>query len=73
MKEFDKNNYPISKICLTRSEYNSGTKLILLFHELPIRKKELERLLIISIEQEDYQQASIIRDLINDQILHNLF
>lgn len=73
MKELGKNNYLNSKISLTHSEYNSGTKLTLLFHELPIRKKELERLLIVSVEQEDYEQASIIRDLINDQMLHNLF
>lgn len=66
MNELGKKNYPSNKITLTHSEYNSGTKLILRFHELPMKLEELEKLLMFSVEQEDYEQACIIRDLIND-------
>lgn len=66
MKELGKNHYPSNKITITHSEYNAGTKLILRFHELPMKIEELEKLLMISVELEDYEQACIIRDLIND-------
>lgn len=67
MKELGKNNYPTSKISLTHSEYNSGTKLTLLFHELPTSKEELKKHLKLSIQEENYEKACVLRDLINDK------
>lgn len=67
-KEIGIKTYPSNKITITNSDYNPGTKLILLFHEFQANKNELEKLLVTAIENEDYERACILRDLINELI-----
>tara|TARA_B100001971_G_C18130634_1_gene504608 strand:+ start:154 stop:597 length:444 start_codon:yes stop_codon:yes gene_type:complete len=59
--------YPQNEIKLTTmSEYNSGTKMTLVFHSLPTNKIELQKLLESAVDNEEYENACILRDLINE-------
>ena len=56
-----------SKIQYKNSNYEYGTNLTLYFHELPIDKNELEKLLNNAVAIENYENACVIRDIIKDE------
>jgi len=58
--------YPQNEIKVTMSDYNPGTKMTLMFHDLPTDKKELKNLLDLAVINEDYKNACVLRDLINE-------
>jgi hypothetical protein len=59
-------SYPSNKIVVTSSEYNSGTSLTLIIHELPVEKDKLEILLLEAVANENYEKACVLRDLIEN-------
>lgn len=65
MKELGQGRHPSNEIRITMSEYESGTKMTLIFHQLPTDKNELESLLDKAVLVEDYEEACTLRDLIN--------
>jgi hypothetical protein len=66
LKHFGQDTYPKNQITVTMSDYNPGTKLTLVFHELPTDKEQLDLLLKQAELDEDYENACVIRDLINE-------
>lgn len=56
-----------NEIKVTMSDYNPGTKMTFVFHRLPTDKVELQNLLESAVDNEDYENACILRDLINEQ------
>lgn len=66
-KEIGNKKYPSNEIkTIDLSDYESGTKLTLLIHKIPTDKKELIILLNSAVEDENYEEACKIRDLINE-------
>lgn len=59
--------YPSTELKITMSYYNPGSKLTLIFHEIPIDKGEIAILLEQAVEQENYKKACVLRDLINEE------
>ena len=51
---------------MTISEYNPGTKMTLVFHQLPTDKSELNMLLEKAVDSENFKHACFLRDLINE-------
>ncbi len=66
VEQIGKGEYPHNEIKLTMSDYNPGTKLTLIFHPWPTDKTKLKILLQNSVLDEIYEDACIIRDLINE-------
>lgn len=64
-KEIGNRIYPSNEIKVINSEFNSGTKMTLVFHLLRLSKDELKKLLKEAEKLENYENACIIRDLIN--------
>ena len=54
-----------SEIKTINSHYQYGTFLRLIFHELPLDKNELWKLLKEAEESEDFERCIILRDTIN--------
>lgn len=65
-RQIGKKGYPENEIKITHSDYNPGTKMTLVFHSIPTDKLEINNLLEIAVEKEDYENACILRDLINE-------
>lgn len=59
--------YGMNQIKNTVSDYEDSSKLILIFHALPTEKSELESYLKRVIEEENYEEACRIRDLITEK------
>lgn len=64
--EIGSGKYLSNKITLFDSPYFSGTKITLLFNELPTDKNELQKLLDESLINEEYEKSCLLRDLINE-------
>lgn len=67
MSSIGSGDYPFNEVKVVMSEYNPGTKMTLIFHELPVDKEELRIHLTNAVEIENYEKACIIRDLINEK------
>jgi hypothetical protein len=50
-KRFGQNGYPANEITVTMSDFNPGTRLQLVFHEMPTDKTKLKDLLEIAIDR----------------------
>ncbi|MGG5485574.1 hypothetical protein [Gaetbulibacter sp. PBL-D1] len=66
-KQIGIKGYSENEIKVTMSDYNPGTKMTLVFHNLPNDKVELHNLLELAVVNEDYENACVLRDLINEQ------
>jgi hypothetical protein len=58
--------YPSNEIKVTMSDYDPGTKMTLVFHELPTEVAKLQNLLKEAVEVENYTKACVLRDLIKE-------
>tara|TARA_B110000114_G_C14780287_1_gene272513 strand:- start:87 stop:527 length:441 start_codon:yes stop_codon:yes gene_type:complete len=65
-KQIGIKGYPQNEIKVTMSDYNPRTKMTLVFHDLPTDKTELKNLLEFAVVNEDYENACVLRDLINE-------
>jgi hypothetical protein len=67
LTNFNIGTYPKNQLNLTHlSEYNSGTKLVLKFSDIPIEKDKIKLLLKEAEKVEEYNKACKLRDLIQD-------
>lgn len=66
-KQIGQKGYAENQITVTMSDYNSGTKLTLVFHDIPTDENELSALLANAIDNEDYEKACVFRDLIKEK------
>jgi hypothetical protein len=66
-KQIGQKGHPENQITVTMSDYNPGTKLTLVFHDIPTDETELNTLLTNAVDKEDYENACVFRDLINEK------
>jgi len=65
--QIEKKGYLQNKIEVTMSDSDPRTEMVLLFHRLPTDKSKLKTLLKIAEQNEKYEDACILRDLIMEQ------
>ncbi len=65
-KEIGSGKYPHNEIKVTMSDFDPGTKITLIFHQIPIDKFELNLLLEKAIKDENYESACVLRDLLKE-------
>ncbi|TPD71092.1 hypothetical protein [Flavobacterium microcysteis] len=58
--------YPSNQIVSKLSDYQSGTFLTLIFSDIPIETDEIQKLLNKEVDNENYEKACILRDIIKD-------
>ncbi|MFT0716847.1 UvrB/UvrC motif-containing protein [Flagellimonas lutimaris] len=66
-KHIGQKGYSENEIKVTMSDYNPGTKLTLVFHKIPTDATELKSLLANAVENENYEKACVLRDLIDEK------
>jgi hypothetical protein len=67
-KEVGKDGHPSNKVIdIPMSDYNPGSRLTLVFHELPTDKSELKSLLEKILSIENFEKACLLRDLIKEE------
>ena len=66
-RQIGQNGYAENKVTVTMSDYNPGTKLILMFSDIPTDKNELKSLLKKTVQSEGYEKACVIRDLMEEK------
>lgn len=66
-KHVGQKGHPENQVTVTMSDFNPGTKLTLVFHDIPTDERELNTLLANAIDNEDYEKACVFRDLIKQK------